>query len=460
MRLTERFFFPAVLVGMAALAVYFRLRGIAAASALGDAIHPWWAAMRDGWPRPHATPFGWGLVPPYQLCLLGVANLWEAVSRMLVLHAMLAPLAVVVAWAFRRGAWVPAVLVGLLVSVDSGLIDTALSGAEGHLAPLFIGLLTLGVAGRDRWWGPVLAGVSFSMAVMHHPLAVAGAPILLCLRLVDRRTWVGLAFGLLCLLPRLIRFAVEDLPGGSGQGAPTMALDAYLVQGGAGAWAVLAGPLVGLCHRRTRGLAAATLLSGGILFGLGLHLDYLRDHHIRLLTVPALMGWLGPAPTISLGLLLFLRLPPHPVQPAGHIDRPGTLGLTHLLTDRVAQENAPLVVDGAWLSGGPAASPAALMLDLYLRGWTRDQLTPRGDVVVLVSGGREEIRTLAFRLEELSRGDRHLLLRGTQDNVAVWSQQFCEARTNRPRLGGAYDALSVLHPEMGVEHSRTWWACP
>jgi len=44
--------------------------------------------------------------------------------------------------------------------------------------------------------------------------------------------------------------------------------------------------------------------------------------------------------------------------------------------------------------------------------------------------------------------------------VAAWSRRVCAARTGSPRLGGAYDALSVLHPDLGVEQSRVWWACP
>jgi hypothetical protein len=453
-----------LMVAVGAVSIHLRLRGVAAASSLGDAIHPWWAALRDGWPRPHAAPYGWGLVPPYQLCLLGASSLWEAVSRMLVLHALAAPLAVWVAWSCHRRAWGTAGLIGVLVAVDPGLIDTALSGAEGHLAAVFIGLVTLGIAHRDQAWGPILAGVSFALAVMHHPLSVAAAPLLLCLRLGERWSWAGIGVALALLTPRLVRLAAEDLPGGSGLGPPMDALMAYIQQGGPGAWAVVLGPFVGLLSRRSRGLAIATLAAAVLLLGLGVSLDYLRDHHIRLLTLPALMGWLGLPPSVGLLLLLGVRLPPHPVYPAGHVDRPGTMGLAHLLTDRVVQTTGPLVVDGAWLSGGPAASPATVMLDLHLRGWSSDDLSPDGAVIVLVSGERADIGGMHGGLEVLERGDRHALLRGDRRAVAAWSKQLCADRSvagdGPPRLGGAYDALSVLHPSLTAEQSRAWWACP
>lgn len=230
---------------------------------------------------------------------------------------------------------------------------------------------------------------------------------------------------------------------------------AYLAQGEWIAIVILLGPCVGLVSPRTRPLAVRTLAGVVLLAALGLLGGYLRDHHLRLLTVPALLGWAAvPWPGLA-AVLAGLLVPRLSIGPPDIADAPGSLGLARSLTDQIIAEAVPpLVVDGAWLSGGPAASPAAVMLDLHLRGWSSDELQPGHTVVVIVSGDREEVARLSPAGLQMVKGDRHALLMGQPVEVARWSEAHCDAR-----LGGAWDALSVLHPTTTVDEARAWWAC-
>ncbi len=436
------------------IAAWVRLQGMPEASALGDAMHPWWAALRSGWPRAHAPPYGWALLLPYKACMWGAGDLWTAVQRMMLVHALAAPVAAWMTWrvAQARGA---AVLVGLLVAFDPGLLDTVHSGAEGYLGPLLLGLVGVGVVSPGRL-GAFVALVGFAGAVMNHPLAICAAPLLLGLRWRERSTWAGAVLALLLLAPRLVRLFSEPLPGGAMQGLPGEAVGAYLSQGGPVAVAVVLGPVLGMFSQKTRPLAVRTLASLALLGALGVAGGYLRDHHLRLLTIPALAGWAWVGWPGVVALLGLLVMPWGTQGPPPQAERPGTLGLTRALTHQIHDEVAPpLVVDGAWLSGGPAASPAAIMLDLHLRGWTSDELRPGHTVVVVVSGTRDEVAALDTGTLMVLPGERHALLSGSIAAVAGWSAKHCQGR-----LGGAWDALSVLHPSLEVQESRVWWACP
>ena len=442
------------LLALWGLAAWMRVRGLGEASALGDAIHPWWAALREGWPRPHAPPYGWALVLPYKAALLGAPDLWGAVRRLALLHALAAPVAAWATWHLGE-RWPIALAVGVVVALDPGLLDTVSSGAEGYLAPLWIGLLLVGVTSAHRWGAPV-ALCAAAMAVMHHPLAICVVPLLAGLRWRERSTWAGVGLAVLLLAPRLLRLAIEPLPGGADLGGPAQALTAYMAQGGPVAAVVLAGPFVGLFSGRTRSMAIRTLAAFALLAAIGVLGGYLRDHHLRLLTLPALAGWAAVGWPWAVGVLGLLLVPWAGQDAAAHPERPGTLGLARILADRIEAEVAPpLVVDGAWISGGPAASPAALMLDLHLRGWTPAHLQPGHTIVVVVSGTREDIQSLDSGELRWLPGERHGLLVGPPGAVAQWSTRHCSAR-----LGGAWDGLSVLHPALGVESSRGWWACP
>ena len=69
------------------------------------------------------------------------------------------------------------------------------------------------------------------------------------------------------------------------------AFAAHLSQGGLLAWLGFAGPMVGLFFVRSRDLSIRVLLGVLLLVLMGLSLGYLRDHHIRFMTVPAVLCW-------------------------------------------------------------------------------------------------------------------------------------------------------------------------
>lgn len=432
-----------------------RLSSLGDVTILGDAIHPWWAALRSGLPRPHASPYGWALVMPYKACLIGAGTLYEAVGRMAVLHALVAPIAAWLAWRMG-GRWTVAASVGLIAALDPGLVDTFQSGAEGYLAPVWVGLVCLALSAPLRW-GSLLAAPLLAVAVMHHPLAVAGLPLLVGINWRSRRAWAGGAVAAALLVPRVVRGLSEALPGASELGLPELALGAYLQQGGPVAWVILAGPFVGLVSPRTRDFSVRVIASMVLLGAVGVGGGYLRDHHIRIFTAPALAGWAAVPWPGAVAVLMATLLRPDG-GPATVEGQPGSLRLTAAMVDAVeAEVGPPALVDGAWLSGGPAASPGALMLDLHLRGWRAEDLNTGGSVVVVVSGTREDIGAMDPGGLQVIDGmsDRHGLLVGQAAEVRLWSSSHCQGN-----LGGAWDALSALHADLTVEQTRTWWACP
>lgn len=445
---------PAALMALWAIAAWLRVGDLGQASALGDAIHPWWAALREGLPRAHAAPYGWGLVMPYKLCLIGAGDLWSAVQRMAIIHAAAAPLAAWLSWRLS-GRALSAAVVGAVVALDPGLLDTVRSGAEGYLAPVLLGGMVL-LTTAKRPGLAALALPTWAAAVMHHPMALAAAPLLLGLSWRHPAVRTGAGVAMLMLLPGGMRMLGEGLPGGAGQGPPLLALGAYLDQGGPLASIVLLGPLLGLVSPLTRRVSARTLAALALLGALGLFGGYLRDHHLRLLTIPAIVGWAAvPWPGVA-AIVLGMLWPRGQASPAELPNQPGTLGLARVMVDQVVAEvPPPLVVDGAWLSGGPAASPAAIMLDLHLRGWTASDLNTGHTVVLIVSADRPDIQALSPEGLGMLRGERHALLFGPPSEVRRWSVGHCG-----DKLGGAWAALSVLHPDATVDRSRGWWACP
>jgi len=448
---------PWLAVGLLTLlAVALRWQTLPAASALGDAMGPWWVAARGSpFATPHAPPYGWLLAATYTPLLAGAGSLWQAVSGLMVLHALAAPVTV---WVLRRcgAGWPPALLAGLAASVDRGLLDTATSGAETYLAPVFIGLTAAAVAGpRPR---PLLAGTSLAMAVHHHPLSLCAVPLLLLLPRQKASVWVLLPLAVL-LVPHLAQLV--DHPTGLGGGstaAPLVALDAWRLQLGPQAYLVGGALLLALVRPTTRRLGLATLASLLLLLLAGAGMGMLRDHHLRLLVIPALAGLATlRGPWALLGLLL-LRPPIDPVTHESHTRRPGTHGLLSQVTTAVASTGAsPLIVDGVWISGVPAAEAGAVMLDLHLRG--RDDIDLGGQIALIISAERKDLPTIE-ELTEVHRGDRHRVVRGSEEQVATWLGDHCAERFAEgaplPRLGGAFDGLAILAPGVPASRLEAW----
>jgi hypothetical protein len=420
-----------------------RLREVDAIMVLADGMGPYLTATASPVnPHPHAPPYGWALYVPYALCLALAQSLRSAAVLMALLHALAAPLAALSAG--RLGGVGAAVVAGMLVAVDPGLLDTLTSGAETYLAPVWIGLLTwLSLTAKSQPKYAVLLGPVWACAVMNHPLALCTLP-LLGLAGRNKRSLAGLMVGCLMLAPTVLGWWQS---GGTGldDGSPLQALPAWLAQGGPVAGLLAVSALVGLGSRRTRRLSIA-VLSSALLLGLaGTGLGYLRDHHIRLLTVPLAVCVAGfGARWVWLGLLC-LRWPASHVPPSDKPHRPGTLGLATELTTVISALPPPILVDGAWLSGTAAAEPSAVLLDLHLRGIP---VGPGGSLVVIVSyrRGQQPPWNRSWR-----RGDRYFMVTERHSELAA---SIC----GNARLGGAWDGLAVLRPDTTLQQARAWWA--
>jgi hypothetical protein len=151
--------------------------------------------------------------------------------------------------------------------------------------------------------------------------------------------------------------------------------------------------------------------------------------------------------------LALLRVPAARSPPPDRPHRPGTLGLEWQIATALerAAPPRPLVVDGAWVSGGLAAEPGAVMLDLHLRGWPAADLAPGGAVAVIVSAERAAMARIHYGGPRVFPGDRHFLVVG--DPAGLEAALCAES----PRLGGAWDALAVLHPDLDAAAVGAWW---
>lgn len=442
-----------------AMAVHVRWLHLPVASALGDAVGPWWVAARGGWlPTPHAPPYGQILAVPYRLLLLGADSLWSATAGLFVMQAAVAPLAVF--GVYRAGGGpIPAAVAGCALALSPGLLDTATSGAETYLSPAWVAGLALAVVVRR----PTIAGLAFMGAVHNHPLALGVAPLLLALPW-ERRSLRAL-LGPALLAPHLMTLVAQ--PVGVGDGGPVNplpALVAWVDTEGVGAALGAIGLAAGLWMPARRRLAVATLASVGLVLLMGGALGYVRDHHLRMVFAPALLGLSAAClPRMGTGwlvmLLPLLSWPEDPVQRPVQGRRPGTHGLLSQVTPLLAAHpERPLVVDGAWLSSSPAVEPGAALLDLHLRG--EGPLDVGGEIALVVSGERVDMSALPPGLAVLHEGDRHRVLAGNEAAVKDWLEALCTARANGgrppPRLGGAYDGLVPLHPGLPASRVEAW----
>ncbi len=393
-----------------AVALWVRLRDLDAAVVLSDQLGPWLRALANPVnPAPHAAPYGWALHPPYALVLAASTSLRGAVAGLLWVHALVAPVALWAAWR-RVGPWA-ALPAGLLLALDGGLLDTALSGSEGYLGALWVGLALA--------WPPT-APLALALGAMNHPLVLCCLPLLALSDWRGRPVQVSAGLGVLALLPSLPRW----LAGGEGgvDLEPLQALPAWLAQGGPGAWLLLLAPIWALWTQRR--MALATLASVAFMAMAGLWLGYLRDHHLRLLTVPLALCAVSLPRAWPMLCLLALRLPASRLPGPDKPHRPGTLGLATELADLMQTWPPPVFVEGVVFEGSAAAEPSTLLLDLHLRG------------IDVALGGTEG----AIVSHERRQGRRYTL-----EQEPDWPT-LCAGR-----VGGSWDAMAVLQPGTTLE---------
>lgn len=432
-----------VLAGVFLLAAWFRLRTMGSVAVLQDGVGPFWAAIRaDG--RAHSPGYGVGLLLPYAAITGSASSLWGAVGLLGWAHSALAPLAAWSAFQAGKGNWLLATLVGVLVAQDSGFVGSFVSGAEGYLGPLFVAACAFA---RGGW-----AWVALAFAVSNHPLAACAFPLVLRQENANLKAVWGMAIAAAMVVHQFYGVGAPGVPGGG----LVQALDATLQSSGGLAIMAALGPLVALAHPNGRAFGLRVIASAAVLLCAGLWLGYLRDHHIRLLLVPALACW-GSLESrawwlMILGFATFDRQPRPPEDPG----RAGTLQLTNAIGDSLFAEGRPLFVDRIWISGGPGVEPAAVMLDLHLRGWDRTMISGSGDAVIVVAGDPEELEEVGHPGRLIRKGHGYRVSRATVEGARLWSLGVCD-RGGRP--GGAWDALSVLDPSAQTEAMNAWWAC-
>jgi hypothetical protein len=461
------------LVGLFALAHAARLPGLPIAQVLGDSLGPWWVAYRGAFTTtPHAPPYGWGLAATYAPLLAVSGSLWTAITGLFALHAAASPIAYVAA---RRLGLRPfaAVGVGLVVAIDRGMIDTTISGAEGYLAATLLGL-ALAIPPR---FGLSVGGV-FALAGMHHPLAFCLFPLLL-----PRMGWSGSVLCGVLVAPQLWALGGAVQAEGSPAaldgfwGEPTWnAVSAWARQAGPGAIFFLAAGVgwVGSRGRDSREWAILLALSVLLLLGVGEILGYLRDHHLRFLTIPWLLG-LGRLPkwlVVPLFIVGF-RPPENPIFGPGAYERPGTLSLTLSLADTLSQEIPALdavspkgdpatrrtttpLIDGLVVEGVLPAEPGGVVLELLLRGHRigvpgADPGEAPPTLYLLVgeprAGGLPDgpLRTLRARPGWSLRS-------GTLADA----REFAAKLPGSPVPTGAFDGLILLDPSVPAARAA-WW---
>ncbi|MEC8191632.1 MAG: hypothetical protein VX127_02800 [Myxococcota bacterium] len=430
----------AVLVCVAA---WVRLEHVGASLTLQDSVGPFWAAIRgDG--RAHASGYGAGLLLPFWALTVACGSLWSALCGMGWFHALIAPIGAAAVTGRSAGSGGIALAVGAILAFDPALVSSCLSGSETYLAPIWIGVAFV--------VSPAMAWVPFALAVANHPLAICGAPLLLRKGALCRRALPGLIVASLLIGHQALGIDGAGVPGSS-------VGDAWLAAWHEGRLAIAAmvtGIAVGCTHERTRRGACAAAASIALLCAAGWYLGYLRDHHIRMFVVPAIAGW-GGRPRLGLAVLgalaLFVQNPARPPEVAL---RAGTLGLTTAIADRIVAEQQAVTIDRVWFSGGPGAEPAAVMLDLRLRGWGPERIGSGTDMVLVVAGDGPDLQRAAGLGEPMLAGHGYTVLRASVSAVRSWSEAQCDAS---PKVGGAWDALSVLHPALTTTQSLEWWAC-
>ena len=404
------------------------------------------AAIRmDG--RAHADPYGPLLLPPYWIATQA-SSLWNATAFMMVLHALAAPAGALLVLRQDPAARVSAVVIGLALAVDFGLLDTATSGAEGYMAAVWAGLMVLL---RGPW-----AWVAFAFAVGNHPLSLCCGPLLL-----SRRENISASAGWgFCVAVVAIAHQASGwgVPGVGGGGADAVsALKAYVDQGGGVAFVVLSGPLVGLRSLRTRRLALCTAVAFFLLFAVGEIGGYLRDHHIRILSIPAIAcwasvnRWLTTAAVCSAVFLTPSGGPPTVNQ------QPGTVSLATIAGRTFSAIDGPIHIERVWFDGSPAIEPAALMLDAHLRKPEASTFKPDGRLVLIVSGLERTMGSIDLPGQILLRGPAFALVATDPGEARLWLGQHCG---RGPRVGGAWDGYSALQPATRLEDLEPEWGCP
>ena len=121
----QRFLSASAALLVFGLAFWVRIQNLPVMAMLADSAGPWLVAWGDPFSgHAHAPLYGWGLLIPYRLSLVGAESLWDAAAALQVFHALAAPLVFLTILALKRHALIVAVIASSMVALDGGLLDT------------------------------------------------------------------------------------------------------------------------------------------------------------------------------------------------------------------------------------------------------------------------------------------------------------------------------------------------
>jgi len=309
-----------------------RIDHLSFAQVYSDSLSPFAAAvkaMNTGWsnpPNPESDHWLWIFSFPMVLFSQSLEGL---LGMRFWVGALVVPLAglILLVSDIRNVFWA-LLLVIVLLSFDSGLIDTLLSAFRGYMAPEFFALATVGfiVTEKKQWWGTSLASVSTIMAAGHHPLALGcfvAVAWLFWRTATHSKKWflIAVVLSFLALLPRMIwLYQLLQCDQGGLACLQMVALssseqigvnvfwsilhDRFWVEMGLGGGILLLGCFLNRKHP----LAIWVLLSALGITLLGVTISTLRPYHFRILAVPmicwSLGGWMK-RPNLLIGVVPF-----------------------------------------------------------------------------------------------------------------------------------------------------------
>ena len=167
-----------LLLGVWGLSFVVRCSHLDIAAVNSDSLSPYMAATRfwmQGWsdpPNPESDHWMWITTAPW--IWLG-DSLYSPFQIRFFWGSLIAPVG---AWCFfvlaPKHRYYGALVVGLLLAFDKGLIDTLVSSFRGYMAPEFISLASLSLVLHERGHRMgIYAGVFFCIvAAGHHPMAL------------------------------------------------------------------------------------------------------------------------------------------------------------------------------------------------------------------------------------------------------------------------------------------------
>jgi hypothetical protein len=301
-------------------AVWYRLDHIEFVQVYSDSLSPFAAAIKaynTGWsnpPNPESDHWLWFLMYPL---VLFSNNLEQLFTIRLALGAIVVPVSCAILWLLKvQNKNLGIFLISILVSLDSGLIDTLLSSFRGYGAPELFAIATVGYLLWVRGFviGAIVAGSTTIIAAGQHPLAL-GCLLSVFWMFVElnriSRRYLLVAVGACALvsLPRLLWVSqilqcdagglacIQEIAFSSSEQQLSLGLlwqvlhDRFWVEQGIGGLFLVVG-----CFLAPKNpLAKWVLLSALGISILGLSISTLRPYHFRVLAVPMLcwsvVGW-------------------------------------------------------------------------------------------------------------------------------------------------------------------------